>query len=137
MSTIRPMAVVALLCLALGLSGCSRDPAPRSLDFREASGSGGSATPAEDGVVTEWLAVFRTATDVDELDADTTAVKAIVGGAIVVSPVNCFDGLTVDDPGTTYVLGVVAPSKEQLDALVDRVDRPTVFVGRVRTMCLD
>ena len=65
------------------------------------------------------------------------ALKAIVGGAIVVSPVNCFDGLPVDDPGTTYVLGVVAPTREQLDALVERVDRPTVFVGRVRTMCLD
>ena len=53
------------------------------------------------------------------------------------SPVNCFDGLSVDDPGTTYVLGVVAPTREQLDALVGQVDRPTVFVGRVRTMCLD
>lgn len=94
-------------------------------------------TPGEQGVVTEWLAVFRTATDVQALDADTAAVKAIVGGAIVVSPVNCFEGLTVDDPGTTYVLGVVAPSKEQLDALVERVGRTAVFVGRVRTMCLD
>jgi hypothetical protein len=131
------MTVVALVCLALGLFGCSREPAPRSLDFGEASGSSGSATSDDDGVVTEWLAVFRTATDVQELDADTTAVKAIVGGAIVVSPVNCFDGVSIDDPGTRYVLGVVAPSKEQLDALVEQVDRPTVFVGRVRTMCLD
>jgi hypothetical protein len=56
-------------------------------------------TPGERGVVTEWLAVFRTATDVQELDADTTAVKAIVGGAIVVSPVNCFDGLRSMTPG--------------------------------------
>ena len=125
------------MCLALALPGCSRDAVPRSLDFGAASGSGGTVTPGDQGVVTEWLAVFRTATDVQELDADTAGVKAIVGGAIVVSPVNCFDGLTVDDPGTTYVLGVVAPSKKQLDALVDRVDRPTVFVGRVRTMCLD
>ena len=137
MSTIGPKTVVVMACLAVGLFGCSRDPAPRSLDFGAASGSGGTVTPGDEGVVTEWLAVFRTATDVQELDADTTAVKAIVGGAIVVSPVNCFDGLTVDDPGTTYVLGVVAPSKEQLDALVEQVGRPTVFVGRVRTMCLD
>jgi hypothetical protein len=138
MSTIRrPRTVVALACMALGLLGCARDPAPRSLDFGAASGSGGTVTSGQEGVVTEWLAVFRTATDVRELEADTTAVKAIVGGAIVVSPVNCFEGLTVDDPGTTYVLGVVAPSKEQLDALVEQVDRPTVFVGRVRTMCLD
>ena len=47
----------------------------------------------------------------EELDADTAAMKAIVGGAIVVSPVNCFEGLPFDDPGTTYVLGVVAPSQ--------------------------
>lgn len=137
MSSIRPTPVVALVCLMLGLCGCSREPGPRSLDFGEASGSGGSQTPGDDGVVTEWLAVFRTATDVQELDADTTTLKAIVGGAIVVSPVNCFDGLSVDDPGTTYVLGVVAPTREQLDVLIEQVDRPTVFVGRVRTMCLD
>ena len=136
MSSIRPMPVVALLCVLLGLFGCSREPVARSLDFGEASGTGGSQTP-DDGVVTEWLAVFRTATDVQELDADTTTLKAIVGGAIVVSPVNCFDGLSVADPGTTYVLGVVAPTREQLDAVVEQVDRPTVFVGRVRTMCLD
>jgi hypothetical protein len=136
MSSIRPMPVVALVCVMLGLFGCSREP-PRSLDFGEASGSGGSRLPGDDGVVTEWLAVFRTATDVQELGADTRTVKAIVGGAIVVSPVNCFDGLSVDDPGTTYVLGVVAPTREQLDVLVEQVDRPAVFVGRVRTMCLD
>jgi hypothetical protein len=137
MSTIRPMTVVALACLALALAACSRDPGPRSLDFGAASGSEGTETPEDEGVVTEWLAVFRTATDVQELDADTAAVKAIAGGAIVVSPVNCFDGLSVDDPGTTYILGVVAPSSEELDALVEQVGRPTVFVGRVRTMCLD
>ena len=137
MRTIRPMTVVALACLAIGLSACSREPVPRSLDFGAASGSRGTVTPGDGGVVTEWLAVFRTASDVQELDEDTTEVKAIVGGAIVVSPVNCFEGLPVDDPGTTYVLGVVAPSKEQLDALVDQVDRPTVFEGEVRTMCLD
>jgi len=136
-STIRPKTVAVLACVALALSGCSRDPARRSLDFSAASGSGGTVTAGDEGVVTEWLAVFSTATDVEALDADTAAVKAIVGGAIVVSPVNCFDGLTVDDPGTTYVLGVVAPSREQLNALVEQVDRPTVFVGRVRTMCLD
>ena len=87
--------------------------------------------------MTEWLAVFRTATDVGELDADTAAIKAIVGGAIVVSPVNCFEGLPFDDPGSTYLLGVVAPSPEQLDELLEQVARPTVFEGQVRTMCLD
>ena len=132
------MTVVALGCLAFALAGCSLDPAaPRSLDFGAASGSGGPETAGDEGVVTEWLAIFRTAKDVQELEADTAVVKAIVGGAIVVSPVNCFDGLSIDDPGTTYVLGVVAPSREALDVLVDQVDRPTAFVGKVRTMCLD
>ena len=134
MSTIRPTTVVALACLALGLLGCSREPAPRSLDFGAASGSGGTVTPGDEGVVTEWLAVFRTETDVHELDADTTAVKAIVGGAIVVSPVNCFDGLTVDDPGTTYVLGVVAPTKEAAGRArrAGRSDRRSSWAGCAR-----
>ena len=137
MNAIRPLTVVTFACLVIGLSGCAGEPASRSLDFGATSGSEGTVTPDDGGIVSELLAVFRTASDVRELDADTAAVKEIVGGAIVVSPVNCFDGLPVDDPETTYVLGVVAPSREQLDALVDRVGRPTIFAGYVRTMCLD
>ena len=129
---------MVLACLALALLGCSRDPAPRSLDFGAASGSGGTVTPGGDGVVTEWLAVFRTATDVRELDADTAAVKAIVGGAIVVSPVNCFDGPDGRRPRDDVRPGGRRPVEgSSWTRSSTQVDRPTVFVGRVRTMCLD
>ena len=75
--------------------------------------------------------------DVRDLDADTSKLMAIVDGSIVVSPVNCFEGLSVDDPEATYVIGVVAPTREQLDALIELADQKTIFEGRVRTMCLD
>jgi hypothetical protein len=137
MRVIRPFAAIALTSLTLLLCACGAEPSPRSLDFGSASGSGGTAPSGDQGVVTEWLAVFRTVDDVKELEADTADVKAIVGGAIVVSPVNCFEGMTIDDPGATYILGVVAPTDHELGRLVDEVGRATIFEGEVRTMCID
>jgi hypothetical protein len=130
-------AVAVLACSTILLVGCGGEPAPRSLDFGSASGSVGTVTPSDRGVVSEWLAVFRAVVDVGDLDADTSELKAIVDGSIVVSPVNCFEGLSVDDPEATYVLGVVAPTRDQLDGLIERAGRKTIFEGRVRTMCLD
>jgi hypothetical protein len=137
MRRVRAITMATVACSALSLAACAHEPAPRSLDFGSASGSIGTVTPSGQGVVSEWIGVFRAVADVSKLDADTAELKAAVDGAIVVSPVDCFDGLLIDDPGVTYVLGVVAPTKEQLDAVVDLADRPTIFEGRVRTMCLD
>jgi len=136
MKRVRAITMAAVACSAISLAACAHEPAPRSLDFGSASGSVGTVTPSQQGVVSEWIAVFRAVADVAKLDADTAELKDAVDGAIVVSPVNCFEGLPIDDPGA-YVLGVVAPTKEQLDALVDLADRLAIFEGRVRTMCLD
>ena len=137
MRRVRAITMAAVACSAISLAACAHEPAPRSLDFGSASGSVGTVTPSQQGVVSEWIAVFRSVADVAKLDADTAELKDAVDGAIVVSPVDCFEGLPIDDPGATYVLGVVAPTEEQLDALVDLADRPAIFEGRVRTMCLD
>ncbi len=100
--------------------------------------SSGTAPPSVGtGSVTKWLGVVRVATDPNDLDADTTAVGAIVGGSIVVSPAACFDGLPARFAGDTYVLGVVAPTKEALDVLLTTLGRPILFEGQVTTMCLD
>jgi hypothetical protein len=118
---------------AVALSACSRnDPATIDLGSPTVSLSG-----TDGGAVAGWLAVFRTDPDPNALNDDTATVKAIVDGAIVVSPAVCFDGLPSSiDPGA-YVLGVVAPTKGEVDALVAKVGRSAIFEGQVRTMCVD
>ena len=112
-------------------SGASRDG---TLDLgRSDSASPGGGT----GSVETWIAVFRTEADPRDLSADTAQVLAIVGGAIAVSPVACFEGLPADLPLDSYLLGVVAPTKDALDEIVSEVDRAVIFEGQVRTMCLD
>ena len=85
----------------------------------------------------KWIAVFRTEADPRDMSEDTADVLAVVGGAIVVSPAACFEGLPADIPLDSYLLGVVAPTKDALDEIVAEVDRTVIFEGQVRTMCLD
>ena len=124
---------IAVVMTAVALAACSRNE-PRTIDI-------GSPTTVTSGTgtgsVTEWLAIFRTEPDARSLNDDTAAVKGIVGGSIVVSPAACFDGLPSSIQPDAYVLGVVAPTKQEVHALVVEVDRPTLFEGQVRTMCLD
>ena len=87
--------------------------------------------------MTEWLGVLKTEKVVARLNDDTAAVRAIVHGSIVASPAACFDGLPASFEPDSYLLGVVAPTKEELDQLVARTGRSTIFEGQVRTMCLD
>ncbi len=100
-------------------------------------GSPSSTSDSGTGSVTQWIAIFRTAVDPGALADDTSKVKAVVDGSIVVSPAACFDGLPSSIRPDAYVLGVVAPSEHEVDALVAEVDRPVSFEGQVRTMCLD
>ncbi len=71
------------------------------------------------------------------MSEDTADVLSIVGGSIVVSPVACFEGLPADIPLDSYLLGVVASTKDALDGIVAAVHRTAIFEGQVRTMCLD
>jgi hypothetical protein len=71
------------------------------------------------------------------MEGDTADVLAVVGGAIVVSPVACFEGLPAELAPDSYLLGVVAPTKDALDEILVEVDRTVIFEGQVRTMCLD
>lgn len=125
--------VAAILSLAV-VTGCSNADGDGILDLR----ASGSASPdAATGSVAKWIAVFRTEADPRDMGEDTADVLAVVGGAIVVSPAGCFEGLPGDILLDSYVLGVVAPTKDALDEIVAEVDRTVIFEGRVRTMCLD
>jgi hypothetical protein len=130
------LAVVAVmvLLLATATAGCSEAERDRTLDLGRSDDPSPAATT---GSVQEWIAVFRTEADPRDMREDTAVVVSIVGGSIVVSPVACFEGLPADLPLDAYLLGVVAPTKDALDEIVADVDRTAIFVGQVRTMCLD
>jgi len=125
--------LIAVLMLS-ALVACTKATSSDRLEVGSPSvGSPGAAL----GTVTEWLGVLRLTADVNDLDAGTHAVKAVVDGSIVVSPVACFEGLPGAYAGKGYLLGVVAPTKESLEELLEEVRRPVLFEGRVRTTCLD
>ena len=128
-------AVVMSLTAATGCSNTSDGTSDgRTLDLRASDGAASNATT---GSVEKWIAVFRTEADPHDMGEDTSDVLAVAGCAIVVSPAACFEGLPADILLDSYVLGVVAPTKEALDEIVAEVERAVIFEGQVRTMCLD
>lgn len=136
MKAMRPKpAIVVMLLAAVVLAACSRTSSSgRTIEL----GSPDTGSPAAGtGSVTKWIGVLRTEADPNALDVDTAAVKDVVDGSIVVSPVACFDGLPAEYELDAYLLGVVAPTKRELDGLLTTLDRTPIFEGQVRTMCLD
>jgi hypothetical protein len=126
--------VAAILVLAPMATACSNSGSDGTLDL---SASDSVSPDPGTGSVQEWIAVFRTEADPHNMSEDTADVLAIVGGSIVVSPAACFEDLPTDIPLDSYVLGVVATTKDALDEIVVQVDRTVIFEGQVRTMCLD
>ena len=84
-----------------------------------------------------WLAVFRTANDPFDLNADTRTLLARVDGAIRVSPVLCFDGLPAAMAPTDYLMGVAAPTKGELQRLIARSGFRALLEVRVTELCID
>jgi hypothetical protein len=124
----------AVLVLTAAATGCADTGRSGTLDL---SASDTASPDAGAGSVEKWIAVFRIEGDPRDMNEDTAEVLAIVGGSIVVSPVACFEGLPAEIPLDSYVLGVVAPTKDALEEIAAEVDRTMIFEGQVRTMCLD
>lgn len=126
--------VVAVLLLTAATTGCSNRGGDGTLDL---SASDSASQDATTGSVEKWIAVFRTEADPRDMSEDTADVLSIADGSIVVSPAACFEGLPTGIALDSYLLGVVAPTKDALDEIVAKVDRTVIFEGQVRTMCLD
>ena len=92
-------------------------------------------TPAP-GVIIEWLAAVKAATDPNDLDADTRLLQDAAGDAIVVSPAACFSGIP-ERFAEGYLLGLVAPTKSGLDELLDRLAVNPLFEVRATDTCID
>ena len=63
--------------------------------------------------------------------------KALVDGALVVSPVGLFRRPAASVGSGDYLLGVVGTDGEDLDRLLEQVGRPTYSRARCRSMCVD
>jgi hypothetical protein len=129
----RPTSAFVVVSIVVALASCTKHGGSTI----ELGSPGIDPSSAGTGSVTKWLGVVRAAADPTDLNADTTSVGAIVGGSIVVSPAACFEGLPARFAGDSYVLGVVAPTKEVLDVLLATLGRPVLFEGQITTMCLD
>jgi hypothetical protein len=124
--------LVAMLALALfGACGGNAGSGPGSGVSAAVSPSGGPSPT--------WLAAFRVEADSNALNADTDAIVEAAGPAIFAGPAACFVGFPSEHlpAPDAYVLGVVAPTRAEVEAAVDRVGRDPLFVVRVTAMCVD
>ncbi|MEZ0235921.1 MAG: hypothetical protein ACAH81_13370 [Actinomycetota bacterium] len=126
---IGPLGVSRMLVpfVAIVLAGCGseRGPADPAPTRPEPSLSDG-----------RWLAVIEAAPRADDLDAITERVRDLLGPALVVSPVSCFEGLP-ERAGDGYVIGAVAGSQEEAELLVEGAGEPALFTAAVTILCTD
>ena len=120
------------LLFATAMTACadgSSDTPAASSDVPSVSGS--------EGTEEAWLAALRVEANPSALDADTAALKDVLGGALIVSPASCFQGLPADVDASSYVLGVQTSTQSELHALVAEIDRKPLFEAQVTVMCTD
>jgi hypothetical protein len=118
-----------LAALLLASTACANEASP--------SATPPTRAPASADAGGTWLAALHVDADPNALDADTRALKDVLGGALIVAPASCFRGLPATVDASAYVLGVQASTQEDLRALVVRTDRDPVFEVRVQMLCTD
>jgi len=86
-------------------------------------------------LIREWVAVFRVA-QADKLEEETQELLRLVPKNIAIAPIVCWVGLR-EKLGNAqgYVAAVVAESREELEAAVEKVGREPILVGEFPAMC--
>ncbi len=131
--TARRILLTAIAVFPLLAAGC----AARS----SSAASGPSSSPASASPTASltppqvWLAILRVAQDPNDLDADTQALKPVLGDAMQVVPASCFSGLPDRFSGERYVLGIVTDSKSQTDAVLAASKLSALFEAPVEEAC--
>lgn len=129
------LVVVAGLAL---LGGCDGEPDPGT-GAGAVTGPTGATVSSAPGPGPVWLAAFRVEADSNALNADTQAIMDLAGPAIFAGPIACFEGFPpefVPSPDA-YVLGVIAPTRAEVDQVVERVGLTPIFVERLPNVCVD
>jgi hypothetical protein len=91
----------------------------------------GSASDVLGGDLTEWVAVFHTASNPARLDRDREALAELAPRNLLVGPVGCHRGLA-EDLGVdeqAYFSGVVAEGRAELEAAIGDARESPVFAG--------
>jgi hypothetical protein len=94
--------------------------------------------------LTEWVAVFRTAADLNMLDEDRDALLEAVPRNLIIGPVDCHVGLSerLGVPPRSYFSGVVGESEAEVQRAVaaaaqsPRFQRDPLVLGEFRVVCL-
>ena len=114
-------------------AGCADDP-----DGRRSSSSTAATTsvssPSAEGE--RWIAVIDVAADPDDLDALTQRLLEPLGTALVVAPVDCFEGLP-DAANDGYVIGAVGDARSEVERQVVDAGETVAFTANVTILCKD
>lgn len=128
----RVTTVVSLLMIVAMLMGaCSEggEPAP-----------GGPPAPSVPVSVAangdRWLAAVEVAPLADDLSAATERLRDPLGLSLVVSPVDCFEGLP-SELETGYLIGAVGDSAHEVERLVVDAGEKVLFTASVTIVCTD
>lgn len=118
-------------------AGCADDPDGRRSSSSTAattSVSSPSASPSAEGE--RWIAVIDVAADPDDLDALTQRLLEPLGTALVVAPVDCFEGLP-DTANDGYVIGAVGDARSEVERRVVDAGERVAFTANVTILCKD
>ncbi len=83
-----------------------------------------------------WFRALQVSETPEALDTATTELASVLGGALVVAPVACFDGLP-GVAGTGYLLGAGAESEARAEELAARTQIQPLFVVATHSVCVD
>ena len=92
--------------------------------------------PSSPGRATTWLAIVAAEADVRDLNDETADLRDGLGHALIVSPVDCLEGLPLR-AGDGYVLGAIGTTEQQVRSLVEEVGRTPISVVPVTVICTD
>lgn len=125
----RTRVIIAAMIVASIAAACS-DPSPG------AAPTSGSVPPSP-GAGERWLAAVEVAPRADDLDRATERLRDVLGPALVVSPVDCFEGLPPEAGDDGYVIGALADSATQAQGLIENAGEGALFIAQVTIVCPD
>jgi hypothetical protein len=127
--------------LMVAPAGCADDPADGPDGGRSSTPSAAttsvsppSAAPSAEGE--GWIAVIDVAADPDDLDALTQQLLEPLGTALMVAPVDCFEGLP-ETANDGYVIGAVGDARSEVERAVVDAGETVAFTANVTILCTD
>lgn len=130
-TTLRSGSLLVLVAGVVALGGC----ADRGDSADPPAASSVTAAPATPGIE-RWLAVIEVAPLADDLSETTERVRDRLGLALIVSPIDCIEGLP-SELRSGYVLGAVGDTAAEVERLIDDAGERALFTERVTVLCTD